>query len=200
MEESNLEADQKGYHQPERLRDVLPIEESRNNIILKREQVPNLVEAPLVSTCVELYDKNIRTLESSANTKDIKKGAVHFSIEFDSLSEENKQIAKQLGTVMEADNNRYVAVTIPVGKDSYVKNIQDKADEIAHKFQKQKMTWAPTFTKEQLVEYSYDPSWSQLDPEEISKRTGYFYDKKNSIFYKSEEHYHKVNEHLEDSK
>lgn len=200
MEENNLETDQKGNHQPERLHEVLPIQESRNQIILKRKQIPNLVETPLVSTCVELYDKNIRTLESSANAKDIERGAVHFSIEFDSLSEENKQIASQLGTVAEADKKRYIAVTIPVDKDSLVKDIQDKTNEIADKFKKQKMTWAPTFTKSQLVEYSYDPTWSQLDPEEISKRTGYFYDKKNNIFYISEEHYHKVNENFEDSR
>lgn len=59
--------------------------------ISTRGQVPELVEWPLVP-CVELlFDKGIETFMSSANGKNI-----YVNIYYDSLSPQNKAIAKQV--------------------------------------------------------------------------------------------------------
>ena len=40
---------------------------NRNQRIAHKERIAQIVEPPLIKACEELYDKNIMTLESSAN-------------------------------------------------------------------------------------------------------------------------------------
>ena len=56
---------------PEKISEVEPIAEGRGRHVRTREELKNLVEIPLLATCEELYDKNIRTLSTSANKNDI---------------------------------------------------------------------------------------------------------------------------------
>lgn len=121
-----------------KLSDLQPIQKSRGAELLRREDLDNLIEKPLLSACQELYDKNIRTTGSSANYRDIKYGYCHIVIDFDTLSEENKKIGQSLGTVMFTDNTNSLEIKIPVTEESTFGDVQLAAEEIAHKFHKQK--------------------------------------------------------------
>jgi len=69
--------------------------------IVTREALPDLIEKPCLPACVNLYDKNIRTVASNGNVQ-YAMGPAHLErglfihIEYGSLSDENKQIAQDL--------------------------------------------------------------------------------------------------------
>lgn len=185
---------------PKLLTEVEPIKENRNTTIKRRGEIKDLVEFPLVTACEELYDKNIRTLESDANKESVNLGQARLTIDFDSLSDANKEIAQQLAEVkVSGDGIRIAAVKIPIDQDRpLVADIQGKAREIARQFSKQKMRWANPVTLDQLKDwYGYKPE-EEIDPEVFVPSEDYYFDKKSELFYQSEEHYIKANEAVED--
>ena len=135
---------------PEKISEVEPIAEGRGRHVRTREELKNLVEIPLLATCEELYDKNIRTLSTSANKNDIGYEYNGISIDFDSLSEQNKEIGKQLGRVDFSDNINQLFIPIPVTEESTIEEIKTYAESLAHKFSKQPLTWSPTYTIEEM--------------------------------------------------
>ncbi|MEK7658500.1 MAG: hypothetical protein AAB352_01385 [Patescibacteria group bacterium] len=186
---------------PDKVLEVEPIEVSRGTIIKIREQIKELVEAPLLSACEELYDKNIQTSGTSANKKDIESHMPgYIVIVFDSLSDKNKEIAKQFGKAEKfefSDDPCQVKIEIPLNENSSAEEIKTYAEAVAHKFFKQRMTWAPHFTIEELREaYAGDPNDESITIEELEDT--YYYDPQSKLFYLSEEHFRKVNEKIED--
>jgi hypothetical protein len=106
---------------------------------------------PLTAACLELYDKNIKTVSTTANRKDVEGGYVGIGVDALSLSEENLKVVQELdGVLHERNGIKDYSLRIPVGLDTSVEEIRYKSLEIAHKFKKQEMTWAPTFTINQL--------------------------------------------------
>lgn len=183
---------------PEKISEVAPIRESRNTMVRTREQLRELVEGPLLSACEEFYDKNIRTLSASANKQDIKYGAAHIVIDFDSLSKENKEIGKQIGEVYWADNINQLDIKISISADSTFEEIKAFAESIAHKFTKQEMTWAPSYTLEQVRKiYGIDSNDESYGIEAFADQ--FYYDKDKKLFYMSEEHARKARETIEKS-
>jgi hypothetical protein len=204
------------------LADVLPISES-GCTIKTREQIKDIVELPLLAACEELYDKNIKTLASSANQNDIKIGEAYILIDFDTLSDENKKVAQQYASP-EQDNGYWgggktVKIAIPISESTTIDYISQKALEIARTFQKQPATWIHkrkiesfTATLDQLRKNFYldkseynDPNtnvWKDLgyDYDPVKKifyskeRLKYYFDPKEEVYYLSEEHYKKANE------
>lgn len=172
---------------PTKIGEIKPIEESRNTTVRTREQLRVLVESPLLSACEELYDKNIRTLSTSANEKDIQYGTAHLIIDFDSLSEENKKIGEQVGEIHRADEMNQLVIKIPVTENSSADEIKEFADSVAHKFEKQAMTWAPSYTLEQMRQiYGIDPNDETYGVEAFADQ--FYYDQEKKLFYHSEEH------------
>ena len=126
-----------------------PIEKSREIGILQRTDLARLVEGPLLSACEELYDKNIITLGTSANKKDVEHSdwenpgsykpgeGAYIIIDFDALSVKNQEIGKTLGEVFFADGSNQLKIIIPLTKDSTFEDVQIRSQEITHKFVKQ---------------------------------------------------------------
>lgn len=171
---------------PTKIGEIKPIEESRNTIVQSREQLKELVEGPLLSACEELYDKNIRTLSTSANKKDIQYGTAHLIVDFDSLSEENKGIGEQLGEIHRADKMNQLVINIPLTEQSTASEVKEFAESVAHKFKNQPMTWAPTYTLEQMRQiYGIDPNDETYDVEAFADQ--FYYDPEKKLFYPSEE-------------
>ncbi|EKD23773.1 MAG: hypothetical protein ACD_81C00185G0011 [uncultured bacterium] len=172
---------------PIKIAEIAPIEESRNTWVRDRKHLKELVEAPLLSACEVLWDKNIRTLSTSANTKDIKYGSAHLIIDFDSLSDENKKIGENLGEVFWGDNMNQLKIEIPVTESSTTNDIKSLADSIAHKFGNQKMTWAPFYTLEQVRRiYGIDPNDEAYGVDDFTSQ--FHYDSERKLFFLSEEH------------
>ena len=171
---------------PIKIGEIKPIEES-HTVVRNREQLKELVEGPLLSACEELYDKNIRTLSTSANEKDIQYGTAHLIIDFDSLSEENKKVGEQLGEIHPADETNQLVIKIPIAESSTADEIREFAESIAHKFEKQPMTWAPSYTLEQMRQvYGIDPKDETYGVEAFGDQ--FYYDLERKLFYHSEEH------------
>lgn len=195
---------ERGIDQKERIKeksnslaDVPVIEESSNQMIISRDQLEKLIERPLLQACEELYDKNIRTLSSSANKKDIEAGNVYVILDFDSLSEKNKKIALNFASPIEYDRLKAVKIIIPVSDKTTVDEISQEAMRISKAFQKQSASWIPKYTLKQLKKISEIPKDDNMY-DEPSAWKDFYYDPKEQVFYMSEEHFIKSQEGRED--
>ena len=188
----SIEGPSKQEKAPVRIAGITAIEESRNKQILGREKISEIVEAPLVSACQILYDKNIETLASSANAKDIAIGYGHIIINFDSLSEENQEIARTLGEIEEYDGMRAVIIKIPISETSTLEDIRTVADHIAESFKSQPATWVETRTLEDFQNI-YGPSLTEEDLRSWAPEDGgWYYDSNSNHYYPSEELFKKT--------
>lgn len=211
---------------PHFLASVPAIEES-GETFRTREQIKDLVEQPLLTACEELYDKNVQTLASSANQKDIQRGEAYILIDFDSLSEENQKIARQYAEPKQGDGHwssgKTVKIIIPISESTTVDDVSRRATEIAKTFVKQRATWIrkikmkdPQSTLEDLKKaFGIDPKATGYDDPSVWWNYGYaydpakkvffsrefiekyYYDPKEDVYYESEEQYRKANEEID---
>ncbi len=176
--------------QPKSINQIEPIGLSRGSLIKNREKLTEVVEAPLLGACKILYDKNIETTESTANSNDIKAGRAGIVINYDSLSEENKKIAQENCEISNhPDGHTAAEIKILINENSTVEEIGREAEEIANKFEKQKLIWSPTFTLEQIKNL-YGIAQEEDYPPEMFYQ--FYYDPQTQLFYVSEEHFHKI--------
>ncbi len=177
---------------PRSLEEINPIENG-GQIPVSREQLFELVETPLAEACALLYDKNIKTISSSANKQDLASGEAYIVIDFDTLSRENQQIALEFAephTYHGSNPGRGVKLSFAIDQTTDLQELSRQAREAADRFKKQPMMWAPSHTREELGIAPGD----DLKPWEDA---GYFFDPKTDRFYQSKEHIAKVNEHIE---
>lgn len=168
------------------LSSIKPIEKSRNLIVKERSELEGMVERPLLKACQILYDKNIRTLSTSANAKDTNNGA-YIVIEYDSLSQENRRIAETYGDIIDYDGMKAVKIIITFDEKTNIAEVEAKSLEIANSFRSQKMTWVPRYTFEELLSVYRLKKEDGYKPEDFSKDL--YYDKKSGLFYLSKEHF-----------
>ena len=149
--------------------DIDAIEQNRNTYIRARKDIPKFVEKPLLKACLILYDKNIKTLTTSANANDIGQFA-YIIIHYGSLSKENKRIGKRYGQVVRYDNMKALTIKIPIQHPEVrVQEIEKKSVQIANAFKHQKMTWAVAYTWEQLLK-SYGVTPEEAEREGLDSR------------------------------
>jgi len=179
--------------------EVKAIERSRNSMITTREEIREYVETPIVDACEHFWDLNVRTLSSSANEKDVDRKA-YIILDYDSLSDANKKIAEESGEKIDNyDGRPAVDILIPVTKDTTAEDIRVKATEIANRFKKQKATWIPSYSLQEMRQiYAIDPNDDEYGVEGFVEE-GYFYDIEGKRFYLSEEHYNKTKEKIIDT-
>ncbi len=179
-----------------KISELEPIEEFRDTILKNRSDLERLVEAPLLSACQEFYDKNIDTLSSSANKKDVPYGSGHIEINFDSLSDKNKEIGKTLGNVGFFDDINKLNIKIPITTESTFQEVQDKSLEIAHKFFKQRYS-VNVWTLEQMRQLNgIEPDDESFSPENFAP--GWYWSPEHKLFFRSEEQYKKVTEPVDE--
>jgi len=180
----------------ERIKDTVlisevPAIEGSGGVPLTRENLANLVEAPLLEACEELYDKNIQTVMSSANLNNVHAGTdAYIDIDFESLSDHNKIIALQLGEVFEMHRIKpvkCVKLKFPLSKTTTVGEIRRMAHEAVSEFAQQEMKWAEKYTLDELTEILGAPQGS-MSPEDFDDR---YYDPETGNLYGSKEHYEK---------
>lgn len=174
--------------------EINPIEKSRNQMIMGRDEIKELVELPLVRACEGLWDKGVRTLSSSANKKDVGSNA-YIILDYGSMSPENQEIAQEMEEVIDYDGMKAVKLKIPIEDgDVSFSEVEQQAIELAERYKEQPATWIPTYRLEQMREiYAYDPDDSSVSVEDFEE-VGFFYDPESGLFYLNEEHYLKANE------
>jgi hypothetical protein len=168
---------------------------SRNQMIVNREMIKDLVESPLVPACEALYDKNILTLESSANSEDLNRGNVSIVIDYNSLSQENKQfVNEEFGVpIVSGDGISVVAIEIPVQRDTTIEEIIGQSLKKTERFKKQPLTWTTTYSLKEVVKsFTGEDDFGKYKPEDFSDHL--YYDHKSQKFYLSKEHFDKMNE------
>lgn len=178
-----------------KITDIEPITESRNTEIKNREDLAGLIEGPLLSACQELYDKNIRTTSTTANKNNVETGFVGLDIEFDTLSDRNKEIGQTLGEVNFFDGMNILHIEIPITAESTFGEIEAASLEIAHKFEKQQYS-VVTYTLEDLRSFhGIEPNDESFGPESFSDQ--YYWSPEHKLFFLSEEQFKKATESSE---
>ncbi len=194
---------------------VLPIQKTFGLQILNKENIKDFVEKPLVEACEIFWDKNIKTLESSANFQNIQNGG-YIGLDFNSLSEENKELAKQYGhpdqLYVNNPNILSVRIPIPMNESETVEAVSNRAVEIANRFNKQKANWISGTTLENhlnKLEENFGKKYPDMvvkekerltQPgawEEESKRLGNYFDTETQMAFPSEEYFRKWKEGAE---
>jgi len=195
MDESdNIEVGQQTHTS---VREIKAILRDRNEQITARDEIKAYVEPPLVDACERFWDMNVMTLSSSANSKNIGYEA-YIIIDYNSLSEENKEIAKNSGEFLEDyDGRPAVGFLIPVSEPTTPEEIKAKADEVASRFQKQKATWIPSYTLQEMRQwYGIEPDDDEFGVVDFEE-ADFYYDSKSKKFFLSEEHFQKTKENID---
>lgn len=183
------------------------IPHSRDGKIVRKTDIAKFVELPLLKACEIFWDKNIKTTETHANTQAIQEGLCYIRLDFETLSEENKQIALPLGTIHEDLGNKILEIALTVNKSTSPQEVESHFIEIAEKFNKQPATWIHPETKADIIAYhraKRGDNTSTLEQElntpgaweDYCKRNNYFLDPTGTYAYQSEELYKKVIEEI----
>lgn len=171
---------------PVYIKDVDPIPES-TKAVYSREDLEQIVEAPLIKACQELYDKNIRTIMSSANFHNINEGHGLITLRYDDLTEENKQVFAQLiqeglATILR-DFGRSGSIAhhilVPLDENSTVQEVEAKALEIVERF----LTQEAPLNSYTLDEMRQVHGGKNLTIDEVLERDPLvYYDAKSGLF------------------
>jgi hypothetical protein len=183
--------------------------------IINKEQIKDLVELPLVKACEVFWDKNIQTLESSVNTKDIGHEG-YIGLDFNSLSDENKKVAKQYGEPHQLYVNNpdilCIRIPIPIHQGETVEEISNRAIQISNNFYRQHAGWISSVTLEEYLntlEKNFGSKYPDMVKEnkekltqpgaweEELKRKGKYFDPETQTAWDSEELYKKSKDDLE---
>lgn len=167
-----------------------------------RSDVKKLVEYPLLDCCLILWDKNILTVQSSANKDDVNSlygRLAYIDIDYTSLSEKNKRIAEVLGGIIRTDRERRRLIRLEYlieDKNLDVEIIREVFIKMALRFRKQKAIWIPSWTLEELIGYISNIYWGTISENKILKiiKREYIKDPIKNKYYKSVEHMIKAKE------
>jgi hypothetical protein len=170
--------------------------------IRKREELDEIVEAPLLEAARVLYDKGIRTTGSSANGKDVSTGFAFISIDYDSLSDENKEVAERIcGEVFrgvtsdEGKPYSRVSIRVPLTEESTVQEAEDASVELAEQFKEQEMTWATVYSIGEMHRFMALRPGEDIEIDGDTMEVpgyGFFYDEENGRFYGSQEQFERI--------
>ncbi len=178
---------------------VQAIDRDRAMWITSRDEVAKYVETPLLQACLDLWDKNIRTLSTTANSKDIQTGLANITIDYDSLSDANKLVAQELGEIMKGYTTLSVSINYPISRETVPSELSSRALESARLFKKQKARWIPSYTLDQLKRLTFiSPDNHAADNPEYWKPAGFYFDAGSGKYFLSQEHFEKTLEEIEE--
>lgn len=183
---------------------------STENVIVKnREDLRKIIEEPCLPSCLVLYDKNIRTVNSSANKREIG-GQAYIGIDYDSLDENNKRILEDLiarGIIEQqelSDNpqkrgGRDITIKVPVTEEDTVGTVSDKFMAIIRQFEVQDVLYGRRSVESVLNEinqhyqdFCHPNENGEVEFEEIkdiitSVYTDMVYDEETDMFWETKD-------------
>jgi hypothetical protein len=208
-EENDLEQEARKELRKKKLSEIEPFTDAHVEI-RDRSDLAKVVEGPLLSACQKLYDRNIRTYMSSANKEALVNAepVAEFSINYEALSERNREIAEHLieAKVAELVLRNYTGpsrliFSIPVTTESTWGEIEDKSNEIADRFVAQRYmpeAYSPEFLVQRFAAQLNEdiPEGEEVRPDYFESY-GYFYDSGTGLFFANPEDIRKLYEHAE---
>lgn len=173
------------FREVESIAEVDPIRIQFNSPIYSRDDIGRVVEYPLVTACQIFYDKGIQTIGSAASEDDLDengRGNAYIYLRWEGLSEENRAIAVELfeptaRLITAYDNKRYLELRIPIAEDSYVRDVEKAACELANTFADQSGNFTTRSMEELRAAAHYTPI------EDLVEEYGFTYDKLEKLFY-----------------
>lgn len=173
---------------------IAPIHQS-SVWILERETMVQAVELPVLNACLVLYDKNIKTVVSSANVNHIAtRLPAYITLDTGTMYGENRDIAREVCETT-SDGRELAGILVPLPEDLSVLKISESAVAVAERFKLQSNAWAGLT----LVEVQH--SWGNIIGQQGAGlrmtagdfvREGYFYDPGIDLLFKSQEHLRKA--------
>lgn len=149
---------------PKCLEGIEQIQEQEGTIVT-REQLGTIIEAPCLPACIALYDKNIRTVSSSANQRNNGENApANIHIDYDYLSDRNKAIAQQLvdeGLIEQFDTSNppkslheghRIHLDVPLTQDDTAESITAKFMVLVDRFEEQDVMFGRYDGKEAIID------------------------------------------------
>lgn len=180
------------YEKSEKLiSDIEPIEVSANMLLKDEEDINKMIEEPLQKQIKEIIEKGIKPLSSSANKKDIEAGYGHIIIDYESLSDENKNIVRKEGyKIIEfgtKEKKTAIEFKIPINQTTRIEEVREKAKKITKELNQQPANWIPEYSIEKIMEFFYyDPSEKEIFLKEYQQNpsdfAGYYLDKNNKFY------------------
>ncbi len=173
--------------------EIEPIDDTSCHTMAGLEDIRRMVEEPLQETIIELIqEKGVQPISSSANKNDIENEYGYITIDYDSLSQENKEILEKEGYEAEdfgiKKNIKVIDIKIPLEKDSTVEEIKQKAIQLTKQLKKQKADWIPEYSVDEIMrEFFYQPEEKDEFLEtEVEDLSGYYFDNQTQKFFDSE--------------
>ena len=175
-------------------------ESGTEGLTVTRDKLHTIIEIPCLEACLELYDKNIRTISSNGNLKfdDNTDGIAYIMVDYNSLSEENKEIAIDLsnkGIISSIDEfpgrdiGPYFNIKVPMNSESEVSYISSNLLKVASLFMEQDVLYGFSTEKDahddMLNTYGLDLNEHDLIDTEIS--LGKIYDETEKRFWDNAE-------------
>lgn len=161
-----------------------------------RADLATVVELPLLPACEDLYDKNVRTVVSSANVRDVQRGFAYITLDYTTMSDENRAVVEDVGAerstipVASGYDLEVAGLLFPITSTTTIEELAQRALERVSRFREQPMLWAPTYY------YNADdgPKGAPTEADMIqkAKADGLYYDAEEGLYYLSEEHYRKT--------
>lgn len=164
--------------------------------IHNKSQLKEIVELPILAVCEGLWDKNIKTCLSSANKTNIGNVA-QIVIDYDTLSDQNKEISERIGekgTVHGTRVTNCIYLNLPISQDIEISFIAQHFMNLISQFKKQPLLWG-YYNCDEYLQMITGNQTIKFENEDAKRETaiGYelYYDVENDRFYLSEELYQK---------
>lgn len=183
------------YYDSRRVADVARI--PRHAVICDREVLPYIVEVPLLAACEMLYDKNVRTVQSSANLVDAHRGYAWLVLDLSSLSPANRAYAEPLAdeiSQLEVDGQLHLPTrfVFPIDNVTTIDELEAKSLKFARGFQLQNMDWSPRETLEEARERVQSLEHDDHILIDWMIQQDKYWVPEDQMFYHSREHYEKI--------
>jgi hypothetical protein len=193
---------------------IEPIEESNDFLLRTEEDIEKIVELPLIGACKELYEKNIKTVSSSANRKDVeglftkeKEPSAYIEIEKESLSEENLAILKKIKKDPKFDylrveglkdtREKTIMIHILLNKTGFsTEDIIRSAKTFTDELKKQEPLWIIKNHIYRIEDLERKYGYKEKTNPDIWVEEGYYYDPESESFFESENHFKKYKKYL----
>lgn len=132
---------------------------SEGCIPISRESIKFYADEACLEACELLYDLNIRTFYSGGNVDGMEDtdSTAFIGISYDTLSDENKRVAKQLiecgiiGGIIDNSGRgegNTITISVPINSDDLVGEVSDKLMMVARQFVQQDVLYGRTTIEE----------------------------------------------------
>lgn len=176
---------------PERGRQIADVEriEQDHVPILRKEQLAEVVETPLLPACEILWDKHIPTFMTSANGTDFtERQAAWMIFRFGDLSHENLGIGKELGEMKILNAGPCVWLDIPLTEQSTVAEVSAAAEAMAARFAEQSPSYLQLVFDAAGVRAFWEEmagkSIAHISDADLAFYTGFEHDEGTGLFFR----------------